>query len=42
VNPTILASKEFATRLAAQESFLSRVLEQPKIWIIGGEAELAV
>jgi len=42
VNPTILASKEFATRLAAQESFLSRVLEQPKIWIIGGEGELAI
>lgn len=42
VNPTILASSEFATRLAAQESFLSRVLAQPKIWIIGGEGELAV
>ena len=42
VNPTILASKEFDARLAAQDSFLSRVLEQPKIWIIGGEGEFAV
>lgn len=42
VNPTILTRKEFAKRLKAQESFLSRVLEQPKVWIIGGESDLSL
>lgn len=41
VNPTILTRKEFAKRLKAQESFLSRVLEQPKVWIVGGESDLS-
>jgi predicted nucleotidyltransferase len=41
VNPTILTRKEFAKRAKAQESFLIRVLEQPKVWIIGGENDLA-
>jgi predicted nucleotidyltransferase len=40
VNPTILTRKEFAKRLAAQESFLTRVLDQPKIWIVGGVDDL--
>lgn len=35
VNPTILTHEEFDKRLANQESFLTRVMEQPKIWIIG-------
>lgn len=42
VNPTILTSKEFAKRVKAEASFLSRVLAQPKIWIIGGENDLAL
>lgn len=42
VNPTILTRKEFTRRVKAQESFLSRVLEQPKVWIVGGESDLAV
>lgn len=40
VNPTILTRKEFTKRVGAQESFLTRVLAQPKIWIIGGEGDL--
>lgn len=40
VNPTIFTRKEFAKRRDAQDSFLSRVLEQPKIWITGGESDL--
>jgi predicted nucleotidyltransferase len=40
VNPTILTRKEFTKRLAAQESFLTRVLDQPKIWIVGGANDL--
>jgi len=42
VNPTILTREEFNKRLARQESFLTRVLEQPKIWIIGGDSDLGI
>jgi predicted nucleotidyltransferase len=42
VNPTILTQAEFAKRVAAKESFLTRVLAQPKIWIIGDEDVLPV
>jgi len=41
VNPTILTPGEFTRRVGAQESFLTRVLEQPKVWIIGGESDLS-
>ncbi|MFF7058427.1 nucleotidyltransferase domain-containing protein [Achromobacter spanius] len=40
VNPTILTRKEFTKRVEAQESFLTRVLAQPKIWIIGADGDL--
>ena len=42
VNPTILTSADLRKRLENQESFLTRVLAQPKIWLIGGEDALAV
>lgn len=42
VNPTILSRKEFVKRLKAKESFLARVLEQPKVWILGTESDLAI
>ena len=42
INPTLLIRKEFAKRLKAHEAFLTRVLAQPKIWLIGGESDLAV
>lgn len=42
VNPTLLTRKEFKKRVKAQESFLTRVLAQPKVWIIGGESELTL
>lgn len=42
VNPTILSSKEFAKRVKAGEAFITRVLAQPKIWLMGGEDELTV
>ena len=35
VNPTILSRDEFRQRIAKQESFLTRVIEQPKIWLVG-------
>lgn len=42
VNPTILSREEFDKRLAKQESFLTRVMEQPKIWIIGKSDDLSI
>lgn len=42
VNPTVLSSKDVAKRIAARESFLTRVLAQPKIWLIGSEHDLGV
>ncbi|HTP71479.1 MAG TPA: transcriptional regulator [Burkholderiaceae bacterium] len=42
VNPTIYTHKELAKRVKGGESFVARVLEQPKIWLIGGEDDLAV
>ncbi|MGI4982143.1 MAG: nucleotidyltransferase domain-containing protein [Janthinobacterium lividum] len=40
VNPTILTREDFAKRVADQESFLTRVLEQSKIWILGTANDL--
>lgn len=42
VNPTILSKDEFQKRIVNQESFLTRVMEQPKIWILGEESDLSV
>ena len=35
INPTLYTEKEFYERIAKQQSFISRVLEQDKLWIIG-------
>jgi len=40
VNPTILTREEFLKRMAAHESFLTRVLDLPKLWVIGGPDDL--
>lgn len=37
VNPTIYAPDEFARRVAQDKAFVTRVMEQPKIWLIGQE-----
>jgi predicted nucleotidyltransferase len=42
VNPSIYTHKELARRVKSGESFVTRVLEQPKIWLIGGEDDLAI
>lgn len=42
VNPTILTRKELAKRLKADNAFVSRVMSQPKIWLIGREDDLRV
>jgi len=40
VNPTILTKRELAKRTKAKESFLTRVLAQAKIWVVGDETAL--
>jgi predicted nucleotidyltransferase len=42
VNPTILTHPEFRKRMKRKDAFLTRVLAQPKIWLIGNEDDLAV
>ncbi|MFN0161522.1 MAG: nucleotidyltransferase domain-containing protein [Burkholderiales bacterium] len=41
VNPTVLTRKELAKRVKAKEAFTTRVLAQPKIWIVGDDSVLA-
>ena len=41
INPTIYKPAELAKRLKDQNAFIHRVLEQPKVWIIGSEDVLA-
>ncbi|MFZ1536847.1 MAG: transcriptional regulator, partial [Chromatiaceae bacterium] len=42
VNPTILSRKDLAKRVAEDSAFVTRVLSQPKIWLIGGIDVLGV
>jgi predicted nucleotidyltransferase len=42
VNPTILTHDEFRKRVKRKDAFLTRVLAQPKIWLIGNEDDLSV
>ncbi|WP_245356603.1 transcriptional regulator [Stenotrophomonas rhizophila] len=41
INPTIYSRHEWNARIHEENSFLMRVLAQPKIWVIGGEHELS-
>jgi predicted nucleotidyltransferase len=41
VAPTIYSSKELARRLKEENAFVTRVLVQPKLWLIGDERALA-
>jgi len=41
VNPTIYPPDEFRSKIAAGHHFLTRVLKQPKVFLIGNENELA-
>ena len=41
VAPTIYSRRELARRLKRDSSFLTRVLQQPKLWLIGDERDLA-
>ena len=42
VNPTVYTAAEFSKKSVQENAFVTRVLEQPKVWIIGGEHDLPV
>ena len=42
VNPTVYSFEEFARRKDQGNEFILKVLEQPKIWIIGGDRDLTI
>ena len=42
VNPNIFTPQDFAKRLKEGGSFVSRVMAQPKVWLIGEEHDLTV
>lgn len=42
VNPTLMTRKELAKRVAGDNAFVTRVLAQPKLWLIGGDDDLAL
>lgn len=41
INPTVYDGAELRSRLEAGNSFVTRVLQQPRQWLIGGEDDLA-
>jgi predicted nucleotidyltransferase len=41
IAPTIYSPTELARRMKQDNSFVTRVLDQPKLWLIGGERDLA-
>jgi predicted nucleotidyltransferase/DNA-binding HxlR family transcriptional regulator len=41
VNPTVMAAREFARKLAAGDGFALSVAKGPRIWLIGGEDDFA-
>lgn len=41
INPTMYSKQELTKRIRARNSFVRRVLAQPKIWLIGGENDIA-
>jgi predicted nucleotidyltransferase len=42
VNPTVYTAAEFEKRCRSGGAFVKRVLEQPKVWVIGSEHDLPV
>lgn len=40
VNPTLYSPAEWSKRISQDSAFITRVLQQPKIWLIGSEEQL--
>ncbi len=42
INPSIYTRKELVKRIKEGDGFVTRVLGQPKVWLIGGEDDLRI
>src|SRR6266581_2106475 len=42
INPTVYTATEFSKRARTENAFVTRVLEQPKLWVIGSEDDLTI
>ena len=42
VNPTVYSAAEFSKRAKDENAFITRVLEGPKVWVIGSENDLPI
>jgi predicted nucleotidyltransferase len=42
INPTVYTVAEFAQRRLDENAFVTRILEQPKVWVIGSDDDLPV
>lgn len=42
INPTLYTPADIAKRIALDNAFITRVLQQPKIWLIGNEERIHV
>ena len=42
INPTVYTAAEFSKRARRENAFVTRVLDQPKLWLIGTEHDLPV
>jgi predicted nucleotidyltransferase len=40
VDPTVYTAAEFSRRAGTENAFVTRVLDQPKLWVIGSEGDL--
>lgn len=42
VNPTVYTTPEFSKRIRDGNAFVTKVIKQPKVWVIGSEHDLAI
>ena len=42
INPTVYTAAEYSKRSREENAFVTRVLRQPRIWVIGGEDDLPI
>jgi predicted nucleotidyltransferase len=40
ISPTVYTAAEFSRRAKKENAFVTRVIEQPKLWVIGSENDL--
>ena len=41
IAPTVYTAKDLAKRIEQDNAFVTRVLAQPKLWLIGDQSDLA-